>query len=287
MNDLYTHRCGEEKSMRKQTVAWLTVLVTVTVGVFSVPAAEENRQDENSITVVYNHEGSTSADGLLKRGGFSAHVKFGDRSILFDTGGEASVILENLQRAQVDLAELDAVLISHNHWDHVYGLPGVMSGSRTEASVYVPASAAVGVQQQFPRATVVAVQAPKQIALGAWVTQPLDTNFLGEPLSEQALVLEHPDGLHIIAGCSHPGIVAIVERAKEMLPETQVALVAGGFHLRSTGEEELRKIASDLERLGVRKIGPTHCTGDAAKRIFRERWGERFVSFDLGDTYRF
>jgi len=202
-------------------------------------------------------------------------------------GGEASIILENLQRVDVNLAELDAVIISHNHWDHVYGLPGVMSGSRTGASVFVPAAAADGVRQQFPRATVVAVQEPREVAPGAWLTGPMDTDFMGASLSEQALVLEHPDGLHIVAGCSHPGIVALVERAKKMFPEEPIALVAGGFHLRSTGEEEVRRVANDLKRLGVRRIGPSHCTGDAAERVFRELWGEAFVDLGLGDTYRF
>jgi len=272
--------------MRNRIVVWSVVLAVLTVGTIAEVTAVENPHPENSVTVVYNHEGA-AANELVKRGGFSAYVQLGERSVLFDTGGESSVILENLQHADVDFAALDAVVISHNHWDHVYGLPGVMSGSRTAASVYVAASAAVGVQQQFPRATVVAVAAPMRIVPDIWLTGPLDIDFMGSPLSEQALVLEHPDGLHIIAGCSHPGIVAIVERAKEMFPETPVALVAGGFHLRSTGVGEIREIAGELERLGVRKIAPSHCTGDEAKRIFHERWGKRFVTYDLGDTYRF
>jgi 7,8-dihydropterin-6-yl-methyl-4-(beta-D-ribofuranosyl)aminobenzene 5'-phosphate synthase len=272
--------------MRNRITFWSMVLVVVTVGGFAVLTAAEKPHLENSITVVYNHEGD-AADGLVKRGGFSAYVRLGEQSILFDFGGEAGVILENLQHADVDAAALDAVVISHNHWDHVYGLPGVMSGNRTKAPVYVAGSAAAGVQQQFPRATVVAVDGPTRIAPGIWVTGPLDVEFMGAPLSEQALVLEHPDGLHIVAGCSHPGIVAIVERAKEMFPETPVALVAGGFHLRSTDVAEIREIADDLERLGVREIAPSHCTGDAAKRTFHERWGKGFVDFDLGDAYRF
>jgi 7,8-dihydropterin-6-yl-methyl-4-(beta-D-ribofuranosyl)aminobenzene 5'-phosphate synthase len=272
--------------MRSRIPVVSVVLAVVSLVGFAMVTAAERPHPENSITVVYSHEGA-AADGLVKRGGFSAYVRLGEQSILFDFGGEAGVILENLQHVGADLATLDAAMISHNHWDHVYGLPGVMSGNRTRAPVYVVGSAAAGVQQQFPRATIVAVDGPTRIAPGISVTGPLDVEFMGAPLSEQALVLEHPDGLHIIAGCSHPGIVAIVERAREMFPEAPVALVAGGFHLRSTGVGEIREIADDLERLGVLKIAPSHCTGDTAKRIFRERWGKRFVSLDLGDTYRF
>lgn len=89
------------------------------------------------------------------------------------------------------------------------------------------------------------------------------------------------------ASASASGLVSLVERAKTMFPDTPIALVAGGFHLRSTVEQEIRQIASDLERLGVRQIGPSHCTGGTAIEIFRERWGDQFISFDLGDSYRF
>ena len=198
-----------------------------------------------------------------------------------------TLFLENLQSLGLIDKEVEALIISHNHWDHVYGLPGVMRSVRNSPPVYVAASAAAGLIQQFPRATVIGVERPTQIAPGIWLTGPLEVEFMGAPLSEQALVLERPDGLHIIVGCSHPGIVAIVEQAKMMFPKTPIALVAGGFHLRSTSEEEIRRIVAELERLGVRRIAPSHCTGDSAVRIMREKWGERFVSFGLGDSYRF
>jgi len=264
----------------------IAVIATVAAGILALSLARAGEKAGNSITIVYNHEGAAAAD-LVKRGGFSAFVQLEDRSLVFDAGGEASVILENLQSLGFDNVELDALVISHNHWDHVFGLPGVMSGTRNTDAVYVAASAADGIKQQFPRAKVIAVDGPKKIAPGVWLTGPLEIDFMGAPLSEQALVLENPDGLHVVVGCSHPGIVAIVERVREMFPNRPIAFVGGGFHLRSTGVEEIQRIAADLERLGVHKIGPSHCTGGPAVDIFRDRWGESFVSFDLGDAYRF
>lgn len=273
--------------MPRRILLWTVVLVPLVLVAPASAAGAEAPLLKNSITVVYNHESSPTATGLAEGGGFSAYVRLGERSILFDVGGDSTLILENLQRAGVDLAGLEAVVISHNHWDHVYGLPGVMSGSRTQAPVYVPASAAEGIRQQFPRAAVVAVKEALQIAPGIWLTEPMQIEFMGGTLSEQALVLDAPDGLYIITGCSHPGVVGIVEGVTRMFPDKPIALLAGGFHLRSTDSEDLAEIAADLERLGVRKIGPSHCTGDAAKSLFRERWQKRYVGFDLGDTYDF
>jgi 7,8-dihydropterin-6-yl-methyl-4-(beta-D-ribofuranosyl)aminobenzene 5'-phosphate synthase len=272
--------------MRKVLFGQLAAISMIAVGVCAVTVSEAREQARNSITVIYNHEGAAAGE-LVKRGGFSAFVRLGDRSLLFDAGGEASVINENLHILGLRDSRLEALVISHNHWDHVFGLPGVMSGARNTHPIYVAASAADGIKQQFPRAKVIPVDGPKKIAPEVRLTGPLEIEFMGAPLSEQALVLEHPDGLHVVVGCSHPGIVAIVERVREMFPETPIAFVGGGFHLRSTADEEIREIAKDLERLGVRQIGPSHCTGGPAVEIFRDRWGENFVSFDLGDTHRF
>ena len=195
--------------MRRVLFTQLAVIAAAVLGVCAVTASTAGEQASNSITVIYNHEGAAAGD-LVKRGGFSAFVQLEDRSVLFDAGGEASVILENLHSLGFDDFESEALVISHNHWDHVFGLPGVMGGARNTCPVYVAASAAEGIKQQFPRANVIAVDGPQQIAPGVWVTGPLEIEFMGAPRSEQALVLEHAHGLHVVVGCSHPGIVAIV-----------------------------------------------------------------------------
>lgn len=288
ISTLHTERRnGRDGHMRKGFVCPLFAIAAVTIVIFTVTGIAANEQHKGSITVVYHHEGGAAADDLVKRGGFGAYIQLEDRALIFDAGGEATVILENLHTLGLTDIELEALIISHNHWDHVYGIPGVMGAAKNSPPVYVAESAAVGIKQQFPRATVIGVDGPKEITTGIWLTGPMEIEFMGARLSEQALVLDVEDGLYVIVGCSHPGIAEIVERVTDLFPEKRIALVAGGFHLRSTGEAEIRQIAADLERLGVQKIGPSHCTGETAVRIFREKWGKDFVSFNLGDSYRF
>lgn len=263
------------------------IVAVMAAWVFPSDALAGPDPEPNSITVVYNHEAGANTSGLQARPGFSVVVRRGSDAILLDVGGEPGVILENLSRAGADLTHVDAVVITHNHWDHLYGLPGAMSGLARGATVHVPASAAHAIHQQFPSAKVVAVSGEVQIAPGIWTTGPLQGELRGETIDEQALVIEGPAGLVILTGCSHPDILQVVRRAASMFPQTPIALVAGGFHLRSTDEAEIGRIATVLAELGVQRVGPSHCSGDVAKRTFRERWGERFVSFDLGDTYSF
>jgi 7,8-dihydropterin-6-yl-methyl-4-(beta-D-ribofuranosyl)aminobenzene 5'-phosphate synthase len=106
-------------------------------------------------------------------------------------------------------------------------------------------------------------------------------------ISEQALVIEKSEGICIITGCSHPGIVRLIEESKKIRPEKPIVLVAGGFHLRDHTEDEIREISSKFKELGVMNIGPSHCTGENAIKIFKSEWNDHFIRLFLGDEYRF
>ena len=66
----------------------------------------------------------------------------------------------------------------------------------------------------------------------------------------------------------------------------KICFAFGGFHLGGQREEQVRKIIEDIKALGVEKIGPTHCTGDESIAMFREAWGENFVSIGAGKQIR-
>jgi 7,8-dihydropterin-6-yl-methyl-4-(beta-D-ribofuranosyl)aminobenzene 5'-phosphate synthase len=89
----------------------------------------------------------------------------------------------------------------------------------------------------------------------------------------------------LLTGCSHPGIVKIIETAKRIHPEKRLLLVAGGFHLALKRTARIRKISEQLRQLGVEKIAPSHCTGNAAIKTFRDEWGASFVDLNIGDTF--
>jgi 7,8-dihydropterin-6-yl-methyl-4-(beta-D-ribofuranosyl)aminobenzene 5'-phosphate synthase len=78
-----------------------------------------------------------------------------------------------------------------------------------------------------------------------------------------------------------PGIVEIVKKAKQMLNK-DVYLVLGGFHLLELSDSQVQRIIQQLRDLGVRKVGPSHCTGDRAIELFKQEYREDFVPIGVG-----
>ena len=85
----------------------------------------------------------------------------------------------------------------------------------------------------------------------------------------------------IITGCSHPGIVNIIKKAKEMLKEN-VYLVVGGFHLFVSSDFEIEEIVRSFRELKVEKVAPCHCTEEKAISMFEKEYKEDFIKAEVG-----
>ena len=107
------------------------------------------------------------------------------------------------------------------------------------------------------------------------------TGELGTGIKEQSLIVKTEDGLVIITGCAHPGILKIVEIAKNFFMN-RVHLVLGGFHLMGSRAGEVRVIINRLDELGVKRIAPCHCSGDTARELFREHYGDNYIECGVG-----
>jgi 7,8-dihydropterin-6-yl-methyl-4-(beta-D-ribofuranosyl)aminobenzene 5'-phosphate synthase len=111
------------------------------------------------------------------------------------------------------------------------------------------------------------------------------TGQLGEGIKEQALVIETRRGLVVLTGCAHPGVERIAQKVHETL-EGRIHLVTGGFHLGSAPTREIRRVIDRLRELAVEKVGPSHCSGEEARRLFRETWGADYVEAGCGAVLR-
>jgi 7,8-dihydropterin-6-yl-methyl-4-(beta-D-ribofuranosyl)aminobenzene 5'-phosphate synthase len=242
----------------------------------------------NSITVVSSHLMGSSKAELMAEGGLSMYVKLNGDVILFDTGDTAGPLLKRLEELGLDPALIDAVVLSDSQSDHVHGeLPDVLSATTKNPKIFVPAAAGEATSQRNPGATVVAVAKPTRVVPDAWLVGPIQLDTDGETTEELVLVLDRPEGLVVIVGCSHPGIAEVVQQVKEVFGYRRIMLVAGGLHLQSTSKKEIREVSLRLQQMGVKDLALSNCTGEPALKVFRQEWGDRVVSLDRGDTIDF
>ncbi len=226
------------------------------------------------ITIVYDNN---SFDSRLKTAwGLSALVEYRGQTLLFETGGDGRILLENLRVLGIDLSQIQSVVLSHAHGDHTGGLSALLSGGN-QPPVYLLPSFADTYKHQLGLVTQVSEVARGQVIADSILT----TGEISGNIPEQALVICTGVGLVVITGCAHPGIVRIIERAVELTGDPAY-LVLGGFHLGNNSETEISAILADFRRLGVQKVAPCHCTGERAIAMFADEYGQAFIRSGVG-----
>ena len=235
--------------------------------------------EELTITIVYDN--NEYNERLETAWGFSCLVEGPEKTILFDTGGDSAMLLRNMRTLGIAPQDVNVVVISHIHGDHVGGLAGFLEENHA-VTVYLP--------QSFPESIKGATMdaGAELIEISSQEVEPVEicedvysTGELGDWSKEQSLVIETSQGLVVITGCAHPGVVNIVRQAKR-LTGGEVYFVLGGFHLGGVSAAEIAGIVEDFQQLGVQRVAPCHCSGDVARRLFEEAYGEDFIPAGVG-----
>ncbi|MBN1157930.1 MAG: MBL fold metallo-hydrolase [Bacteroidales bacterium] len=233
-------------------------------------------------------ENLTYQAGLLAEHGLSLLIEINSKKILFDTG-QGNALIHNARILGIDLNDVDDVVISHGHYDHVGGLK-TFSEMNGKARVYLKKEALsdklkgahkdIGVM--FPRVAlkkrIVLVKEPVEIEKDVFIMPDIpinnsaDTGFSGfitntgngfrpdEFEDELYLTMVHNGKISVISGCSHRGISNILLAAKDYF-KLPVHMVLGGFHLKGCTEGQYRCVVDSLRQISPDRIGVCHCTG--------------------------
>ncbi|MFC2080479.1 MBL fold metallo-hydrolase [Bacteroidota bacterium] len=239
--------------------------------------------DKTLIKMIYNNTGK--CNGLINAGGLSVWIENEQGVTLFDAGGEASILEENAKQLGLDFRMVKQIIISHDHWDHSGGLSMVLEKSDNKPELYVTSNTEKQYAKDFADAHVIGVSEPLKIDEGIWSTGSFEADYNGSLFYEHSLIISRDDSMVLITGCSHPGIVKIAKRTMEIHPEKTLELICGGFHLLREEQDTVEEISKQLMSLGIKKIAPSHCTGDRSIEIFRKEWGKRFIDINIGDIF--
>lgn len=291
----------------------LLTAILLLLGWASTSATAASDPPKPQITVLYDAFGKDSA--MQKDWGYSALVEYGEKRILFDTGGNADIFAQNTNARSIDLSKLDFVIMSHRHGDHMGGLAYLLKVN-PKVKIYAPKEGFAGVyggdllssfyrkdpslpsEQRYysgappeimrfgsawPGANIQLVDKTIEIMPDIYLISLISDKPGTLELHELSLAIKTPAGLVLVVGCSHPGIDRIVEAASTIDPHIQ--LIAGGFHLVVASDADIQKIVTTLhDTYHVQYVAPGHCTGEPAFAAFKKAFGDHYLYAGLGTT---
>lgn len=276
------------------TIGWCSVVVLGAL--LARPATAQ----EVSITNLFDSQGD--APGAVKRFGFSALVRAGGKTILFDGGSSAAVLRKNLTALKVDVKAIDLAIVSHRHDDHTTGFDAVLA-DRPQLKVYLPYDGRLGaptpdpnplaksLASRFTKADRVFVKDAKEVVPGVHLIPTLAKGLHGDSkqdghLPELSAAFKTKGGYVLLVGCSHGWVETIVRAARKHL-KAKVVLVAGGYHLSPYGKKKVANLVKTLQgELDVASVAPAHCTGKVGLRLFKSAYKTRCLPFGLGQTIK-
>lgn len=230
-----------------------------------------------NVKVIYDnfvHTEGTTADW-----GYSVLIGGLDKEILFDTGTKPELFKSNFMKMGIDPAEVDIMVLSHEHGDHTGGISSFVS-MKTGIPLVIPHSFTGNFMKKMSGYGL----KPVLVNKASMICDHLYTS--GEydyKIAEQSLVLDTKKGLVVMTGCAHPGIIEMLEVIKKDFNKN-IYMVFGGFHLMEKSQKEMDEIIAGMKSLGVVKCGATHCTGDKQIEMFRKAFGDDYFDLGVGNT---
>ena len=255
--------------------------------------------------------------GLRGEAGVSYLIRTDRSTILFDVGGnlegsDPSPLVANMKQLGITLGDIDVIVISHNHTDHVGGLQYAMQktfsldskqGDLQGKRVYVP------IPMTYPGIEPVVVRAPAVIAPGVATIGPIPSQIYMGPVNEQALAIQvEGKGVVLVVGCGHQGLSRVLDRAAELF-DAPLYGVVGGLHYPVPRGRLVNKEGIDQQRWSSYGpgTGPTpedvqrdieliagkgpqwvslspHDSSDEMIEAFRTKFGARFHDLRVGEA---
>ena len=277
------------------------------------------------VTALIENETSDGFDQLQSEHGLSLHVETAESTVLFDTGSSGA-FADNAAALGIDLAGVDLAVLSHQHYDHGGGL-GRFFDINPHASVYLKDCS---IDDRYFKALVVLkhpigldremvdghrdrfrpVNRSTEVAPGVWLLTEIEDNhprptgnrrlfaerdgaLTPDPFDhELVMVIREDDGMVIFSGCSHNGILNMVDTARARFPNSPVKAVFGGFHLiglpkfntMAASPADVESIARDMMTRIDGTVFTGHCTGGKAYGVLAGVMGDTLRPLSTGAT---
>ncbi|PYT11955.1 MAG: MBL fold metallo-hydrolase [Acidobacteria bacterium] len=240
--------------------------------------------------------------------GFAALLEADGQRLLIDTGDRPETVLHNAAELGIDLSTVTDLVLTHNHSDHTGGLitlrrelakknPRALSRAHVARGIFLSRLTTDGherngllllkTEYEALGGTFIEHAGPTVLVPGVWLTGPVprtypERNWSGSLLlqtpdgpvedtipEDTSVVVETADGLVVVSGCGHAGIVNTLEYARKTIRDDRILAAIGGFHLFPATDDQMDWTARKLRKLDLGYLLGAHCTGLEA--VFRIR----------------
>jgi 7,8-dihydropterin-6-yl-methyl-4-(beta-D-ribofuranosyl)aminobenzene 5'-phosphate synthase len=234
---------------------------------------------DNPVNIKVVYDNYVKVDGLKSDWGYSIVIEGLDKVILFDTGANPDIFESNFKIMGIKPEKIDFLILSHEHDDHTAGIPAFVKLHK-DIPVIIPCSFSESFKKKLVESGLEPLLVKEPVKL---CTNLYSSGEFSGPIPEQALILNTKQGLVVMTGCSHPGIVEMLKEIKSTFNK-DIYMVFGGFHLLEKSDNEMNKIIDDMKALGVVKCGATHCTGVKQTQMIKEAFGSNFFELGVGNN---
>jgi 7,8-dihydropterin-6-yl-methyl-4-(beta-D-ribofuranosyl)aminobenzene 5'-phosphate synthase len=266
------------------------------------------------VTILVDNQVSSN---LKAEHGFSVLIESDGQTILLDTG-QGDALFANARALDVDLGRTDILVLSHGHYDHTGGIPMVMQqasdlriwchpgvvqpryaiSNGTPRAIHMP-HAAMAAMDSLPPRQLHWVSKNFMLSENIGITGPIprETDFEDtggpffldmsgkrpDPIADDlAIWLQTDDGVVILTGCCHSGVVNTVNHVRRLTGNAKIRALIGGFHLIQADDRRIEKTAEKLSSLDLDRVIACHCTGKTATASFKSILGDRVVQGHSG-----
>ena len=261
-------------------------------------------------TLIENNPGTDKR--LVYEHGLSLYIEFDNKKILFDTG-QTGMFLRNAKLMDISMDKLDHIILSHGHYDHSGGMPRLMEIMKPDIPVitgegfFTPKIKKLDEGGWKPNGNPFEAHDLKDRHINVTTItedvteltdkilifknfhrsndfESIDPHFhvrtdngpvLDDFRDEIALGLKTEQGLVVIVGCSHRGIINILTSIQQFTG-LKLRAVIGGTHLVHATQERIDRTLEALDQMDLEKVAVSHCTGEAVPQV-RDHFKEKFI----------
>lgn len=267
-------------------------------------------------------ENTARGPGLLAEHGLAYWIEHGGQQVLIDSG-QGQVLVGNAFKLGIVLSQVDALVLSHGHYDHTGGVVDVLRMNQSVVIYAHPAASApkyihepdgsareIGMSHMAKKAIgephhrLKATDRPTVVCEGLTATGPVprltdfeDTGgpfFLdsgctrADPLEDdQSVFIDTTEGTVVLLGCAHSGVINTLRYIRQLTRDRPIRAVLGGMHLGDASPLRIARTIEEFQQLGVQQLAPAHCTGLPATVALWNAFPGRCLPCHVGTKFEF